>query len=578
MRSTCLKRTFRHRKVNFATNLCVNPLADPSSYSTNNLFSPSPPAHQADRSFEVEIPSLRLQRQAVYRELAEVCEKWGLVEMDKYRHSSRREPSSASTSSGTHYNESDARASAASPIPSEPCNDSLVLTLLNITTSAIRVAQRYFLTLPPVKLPNSTAGQRRTENSSSSSALGVVTASRPIPRHSTMGIASSSRRAVSPKSQKSSSSSVIDPASRDPMLRLRRVSLETLGMLRELDAKYCTQHQTQTSTHDLDASMNDISIASMDTSGTTNPSFHVDDTSASERSSHSDAIKGHLYRSDISLQDLNKEAQVVKGWIETVDDLLSQLSAEAKAPRPRTKSGHLSLDSSPLPKWANEDFYDGDGLGQSPLCISSICTTTQANFTIITTARVKSCIEAHLPADLLADLNNCHSAADLLSVLSDGQILCLAYNAVLRVSQRPWGFIPENSIHDVINLVRARERKEQADQHQNRASNEPATTSHLQVSGGSALMRRASSEGLSGDDAAEKGNKSRIGLTFRRHENLRLFVAALKLRYLIQINPRIDIKIIARKEEDWREMLEEVACTWVRAAAEEKRNEEVDSE
>lgn len=99
------------------------------------------------------------------------------------------------------------------------------------------------------------------------------------------------------------------------------------------------------------------------------------------------------------------------------------------------------------------------------------------------------------------------------------------------------------------------------------------------------MMRRQLSDGMgnesftpSSDTSAPDGSKPRIGLTFRRFENLRVFVAALKLRYLIQIRAEINIKSIARKEEGWEEMLEEIAVQWVEAAGEEKRNEDPDSD
>lgn len=96
-------------------------------------------------------------------------------------------------------------------------------------------------------------------------------------------------------------------------------------------------------------------------------------------------------------------------------------------------------------------------------------------------------------------------------------------------------------------------------------------------------MRRQSSEGLNiGNESftgtSSDGSTPRVGLTFRRYENLRLFIAALKLRYLVHVRPGINLKTIARKEERWEEMLREIALQWVEAAAEEKRNEEPDSD
>lgn len=186
-----------------------------------------------------------------------------------------------------------------------------------------------------------------------------------------------------------------------------------------------------------------------------------------------------------------------------------------------------------------------------------------------------ACLDVHLPADLRAELHRDDPSLDIFLRLSDGQMLCTAYNAVLRKSEKPWGFIPRDSIHDVISLMRERQLKEQAER---RSSVDES--GHLQVGGSSSTsMRRVSSEGLSGDDSVViNNNKSRIGLTFRRLENLRVFVAAIKLRYSIQLSQNIDLRIIARKEEGWREMITEIASKWVEAAAYEKRNEETDSD
>lgn len=65
-----------------------------------------------------------------------------------------------------------------------------------------------------------------------------------------------------------------------------------------------------------------------------------------------------------------------------------------------------------------------------------------------------TCLQAHLPAELLSfAFNTSDSTAlgrgNLLEALSDGQLLCLGYNAVLRASNRPWGFIGSGKIHDL---------------------------------------------------------------------------------------------------------------------------------
>lgn len=62
--------------------------------------------------------------------------------------------------------------------------------------------------------------------------------------------------------------------------------------------------------------------------------------------------------------------------------------------------------------------------------------------------------------------------------------------------------------------------------------------------------------------------------TVRRFENLRLFLAAIKLRYLITLSSSVDSKAIAQKAEGWQDMLEEAACKWLEAVAREKRDEQ----
>lgn len=321
-----------------------------------------------DRSFEVEIPSSRLQRQAVYRELAEVCEKWGLVEMDKFL-SSRRQPSTASTSS-TLYESSTRELLNTSPMPSDSQQDNLILNLMQTTTAAIRAAQKYFLALPPEKLPygNAKTGSNLNKEISSSSssnrgppsALGIITASRPIPRHSMMGVASSSRRTVSPTRDREQN------ASPDPLLRLRKASLAALGALKEMEARYRVPTSDEVHAEHLNDPIQDLSLSSND-SMYSHPSLHIEDTSSSEKSTSSSiASKGHLYQANVSLSDLNKEAQIVKEWIETVDSLLSDLTTDAaKTPRPRTKSGNLAVETSPIPKWARIDAFENDKLGET---------------------------------------------------------------------------------------------------------------------------------------------------------------------------------------------------------------------
>lgn len=104
-------------------------------------------------------------------------------------------------------------------------------------------------------------------------------------------------------------------------------------------------------------------------------------------------------------------------------------------------------------------------------------------------------IPAELLSNLQAPFGEDGSRERFLESLSDGQLLCLAHNEVLKESSRAWGFIPAEAIHDVIALKR-----------DTNISAEPT-------------------------DAA---NAPKVGLTFRRLENLKVWLASLKLRYEVR--------------------------------------------
>lgn len=126
---------------------------------------------------------------------------------------------------------------------------------------------------------------------------------------------------------------------------------------------------------------------------------------------------------------------------------------------------------------------------------------------------------------------------DLLLSLSDGEMLCLSYNSILRRSRRPWGFIPNKDIHF--------------------------------------LSREMHQEQLN----------AKKDWTFRRLENLRVWSAALRLRYNIHCSSlndsrkggvNFDPKTVARKEVGWAEMLEELVKRWMNEVVGESRDEGVE--
>lgn len=109
-----------------------------------------------------------------------------------------------------------------------------------------------------------------------------------------------------------------------------------------------------------------------------------------------------------------------------------------------------------------------------------------SNFIII--GRALSLLVTLLPVELLHLLpppSENLTRSTLMFSLSSGQLLCVAYNAGVRKSKKPWGYINKIAIHDIA-----------------------------------ALEAEAKAKKLETD--SEKSNKV---WTFRRTENLRLWAA-----------------------------------------------------
>ena len=123
-----------------------------------------------------------------------------------------------------------------------------------------------------------------------------------------------------------------------------------------------------------------------------------------------------------------------------------------------------SVGDDDLPRWAKRSTFPDDAL-----------------------MRTHALLVALLPASLLPHLPGSQDRVEFLNALSSGQLLCLAYNAGVRQSRKPWGYINIDSIHDIIAL-------------------EAALTNSSEVEG----------------SQEEKGRK---GWTFRRTDNLRLWGA-----------------------------------------------------
>ncbi|KAI0354353.1 hypothetical protein OH77DRAFT_1425914 [Trametes cingulata] len=502
-----------------------------------------------------------------------------------------------------------------------------ILDLLKNTTRAVRSVRNYLLSLPDDSQVPQNRPHFRPQTLSSS----------PLPK----------RQVSQPN----------DP--HDPLTRIRGRALEVLAVLRELEERarlpldhdaYDAQSDhgssndnntaphsrgTSPSSHfeepeflDADAS---VSISFVDVGGRQRPvpvwedessSFDVNSLSEEERDKRERWDErlvlggGWLYRQDLRMEDLSRERDVVSGYLNAVDEVLfggpkegkrgwerekervarkEKAEREARAKGRRVSAGDASsssgdnsarsnrrvvstslldsfrgmsvteepeemesveeedaIDDDELPPWAKRSAYVGDDYG-----------------------RLLALFTALLPTNLLQLLPmDASDRSGILRALSSGQILCTAYNAGVRKSRKPWGYVSKDAIHDIA-----------------------------------ALELAQSAEGSS--------DTGKRGWTFRRTDNLRLWAAALKLRYSVPIvlpnnkrpkegtpgsdtrtpvdgntplpSPSVsavnfpsnvsedtivfDAPLVARLEEGWEHMLERLVFKWMDAVVNEKRGE-----
>ncbi|KAI0084565.1 hypothetical protein BDY19DRAFT_898320 [Irpex rosettiformis] len=483
-----------------------------------------------------------------------------------------------------------------------------VLDMLRATTHAVRSVRNYLLTLP-----DDSATPVQTQF------LSKVTPSarHPVPR----------RQASQP-----------DLAT-DPLTRIRRSALEVLGVLRTVeelsrlplsDEAYDAQsdHGEQGSgsggSHsranspamsDTDTSVS-ISYVQVGGKNVSVPVWEDEDdfdmnqmTEEDKRDRWDERLVlggGWLYRQDVRRSDLEKERQTIARYLDAVDDVLfggrkdgkrgwilerekaekaerdrrgkgrrvsasaAEVSQVKRSNRRVVSTGMLdamkamvvseeteepedlgsisevdSVDDDDLPEWAKRSSFEDDPYG-----------------------RLLALLQALLPTTLTSLLPPAPAErSSLLYALSSGQLLCVAYNTGVRRSRKPWGFISRDSIHDIAAL-----------------------------------------EAQSLDKDETEQEKARHGWTFRRTDNLRLWVAALKLRYEIpivspsvQLNngiltpgngttplssptptakkfPRteeppitFDAVIVAHRDPEWEAMLEVPILRWMEAVVDEKR-------
>ncbi len=235
---------------------------------------------------------------------------------------------------------------------------------------------------------------------------------------------------------------------------------------------------------------------------------------------------GWLYKQDIKIEELGKQQGAIAQYLDTVDEVLfggrkggvrgwaSEQERVARREKGRRSSAllpdsdrsvsppeahgsagvvesmqGLSITEEPdvLETLAEEEHDDVDGDDTSSLDDEYLARWAQRGaFSDNELHRAHALLVALLPASLLSHLPTSPDRAEFLNALSSGQLLCVAYNIGVRQSRKPWGYINDDSIHDIA-----------------------------------ALEDALSASAIDGSQA-EKGRK---GWTFRRTDNLRLWGA-----------------------------------------------------
>jgi hypothetical protein len=298
---------------------------------------------------------------------------------------------------------------------------------LTATTAAIRICQRYVLALPPV-FPDASTPDYLSNGVAS---LAVNDSPLTVRHNSSLGVSTAARPRTSvnalPKSVINASARV---AGDDPLSALRRASLEVLTALKEMEGAPESRKNTAAPSEPYRTVRFRLAGDRGASPIPSESALSDEDEQYARMTSPVEGVEsGHLYRDDVTLDDLRPETFVVREWLETADRVLT--SSAALDTRASMSPIRPSLDASAafstaLPEWAQTSRFADRPLEQ-----------------------VHALLSAFLPSSLRPRLGAAPDAQALLDSLADGQLLCLAYNNALRSSRRPWGFVPPNAIHDL---------------------------------------------------------------------------------------------------------------------------------
>ncbi|KAK8844136.1 hypothetical protein IAR55_006930 [Kwoniella newhampshirensis] len=200
--------------------------------------------------------------------------------------------------------------------------------------------------------------------------------------------------------------------------------------------------------------------------------------------------------------------------------------------------------------------------------------------------RLHAFLLAHLPVDLslrIPSLASPNFTIAFMSCISDGYILIQAYNAALLSSSKPWGFIPEDNVHDTLTSVvddtvlssageeGIRKEKEWTFRRVGNLTCFGAALRHrYQLPISMPLSHTASSTFLTVPSRSNSTSPNPAPPLPTRNQSLPPGGTTLS-RFKVRPKIEYDPIVIAKREEGWEEMLSIVLERWVEAAGKEVR-------
>lgn len=515
-----------------------------------------------------------------------------------------------------------------------------LLTIIDVTTKAIRSVRSYILALPqrsriPTTAPNEPIGRDRYKRQSSFSGVSrpgqvgapVPTRTSEILHHDlTAGETSTSKPSLE---RRNSNTQDVDDA--EQLSIVRKAALEMLSALKDMEEK----NRVEALVNNGEDGDTDVSSEAAKEDAAIRSALSSDpDESSVSAFANTIARTGYLYRSDLKLSELASERKVLEGYLRTVNVVLTAAEASTLESR-RDRRRPSSSGTNGTQEGAVNGELMQSALGGTPSIRldSSEAPTTMGSTSdwsaagLSTAQRIsrfmidlcEGSVGRELDESRLYRLINAKDdLSRLLPLLYDGYLLCRAFNEAVRRSDKPWGYISSREMHDLEAEEAALLQKEALRLKQ--AQEDEAVKFQTRSD------RRSASEETSGVSKTETHSKSlesenapsRPGWTFRRSENLRVWAAALKLRYHIQTTATRAVTLkplksgptygslgmgklalhgrrvasesqasasesahgsssmidfdpakVARKEEGWQEMLTTLLTAWIDAVAEE---------